>query len=318
MNGCEKVISAFLDEPVTNIRIISEGHINKTFLAGGRNGYILQCLNPELYRDHVCELLDNYDKYRRACDEKSCAPHPWICPEWLTDRDGQRLHTDDKGDIWRMYRYIPSDDPNDKISPATVYEIGRGLGRLHAILKDCKGIRTVPTMAHLHDLKYHYDRYCGKRELKQNRIAELDRAIDRGIRDMMDVTVARDNIIHGDAKCSNMVFKDGIVVGFIDLDTLMEGSVFYDIADAARSCAVDEKGLCDRRKIGELLAGYEDGAKTSLEDGATALTVKHVARSRFILGIRYYTDYLFGEHYFAEDVPGRTLKRAKELLLTSA
>ena len=312
MNDCEKAFSAFLDERIADIRKISEGHINRTYLVN--ESYVLQCLNSDLYKDHVRILSDNYDIYSNACREKSFDRHIWKCPEWLTGRNGSRFYTDENGSIWRMYRYIPSDLPDDHKYPVSIYEMGRGIGKLHFILKDCTGIKAVPSTAHIHDIQFHYDKYILQNDPKQERIADLDRAIEDGIHDMLAVTSPQDNIIHGDAKCGNMIFQNGEVVGFIDLDTLMEGSVFEDIADCARTMAVDERGRCDMRLVEELLGGYEDGAKTPLVCGAAKLTAKYVSRSRFTLGIRYYTDYLSGEHYFAEERPGQSLARAKELL----
>ena len=122
-------------------------------------------------------------------------------------------------------------------------------------------------------------------------------------------------MIHGDAKPDNMIFREGKVVGFIDLDTMMPGSVFNDIADGMRYCCETEDHVFIPAKAGSLITGYCDGADAEITEDATGLIGHTYYRNRFMLGLRYYTDYLAGGTYFGCADPGATLAKASALLL---
>ena len=127
----------------------------------------------------------------------------------------------------------------------------------------------------------------------------------------MSVSVPCGYLIHGDAKRGNMICRDGRVAGFIDLDTLMPGSVFDDIADCIRSC--DSRNDADPMMIVHFIHGYEEGADTMFTPDAIALIGQNTVKHRFMLGLRYYTDYLSGNVYFKEEYPGQNLARARQL-----
>ena len=306
------MIKSYIDTPATDISLIGSGHINETYLVTAGGQYILQKMNASLYGRQRSVLRHNYLEYRRAVTR---AGEDWLAPEWLTDRKGHFFHVDENGDLWRMYEYIPSDRPlESKSSDMNIYEIGRGLGTLHRILRGCDDIRVVETTAHLHDLRYHYDRYLEASETDVARDAELDELIDLNIEYLLSLSVPRSYIIHGDAKVSNMIISDGKVRGFIDLDTIMPGSIFDDLADCARSCCLDREGHFDADKVVHLHRGYEEGYDAIFTPDAIDLLGRCLVRNRFMLGIRYYTDYLTGGNYFGRDRSGQNLERAREQL----
>ena len=63
-----QLISAFIIEKNIEIKKLSGGHINRSFLIKGENSYVLQSLNKDLYGNHLDVLTDNYISYRKACD----------------------------------------------------------------------------------------------------------------------------------------------------------------------------------------------------------------------------------------------------------
>jgi Ser/Thr protein kinase RdoA (MazF antagonist) len=183
---------------------------------------------------------------------------------------------------------------------------------MHRILQECpkdgikgmKGIKGV--FGHLHDLDHYYREYRMQDSSRHPRDRELDACISSRYEYFSDITVPGRNIIHGDAKLGNMIFRNGKTVGFIDLDTIMEGSCFDDIADCMRSCRVENDG----EKIWEFLVGYEEGANISFTEDAVDLVLRNYHKNRFMLGMRYYTDYLAGNVYFRESYPGESLEKA--------
>ncbi len=296
---------------VTDIRPLGNGHINVSFLVTSDTGsYVLQCLNNALYADHLAELEGNYLQYHSACERAGVRTGAWICPEWLKSRSGQFFHKDPDGKIWRLYRYIPGDTS----SPAEPFEAGEGLGRLHKILRRCDKTGVRPVLPGLHDLKSYYDKYLAVCD-GTRQVPELDRVISDNIEKMLDISVPADTIIHGDAKISNMIMRDGQVIGFIDLDTMMPGSPIDDLADCIRSCCIRDNGKIDTDMACRLLDGYETGAETELMPDMRSLALMNVQKNRFMLGLRYYTDHLTGKRYFTESYPGQNLQKARLLLL---
>lgn len=319
MNGNKNdVINAYLNEEVTAVSELSGGHINGSYLVKGDGKYVLQCLNEGLYEGRQDILIKNYESYRRGCieaGEDNMVPWSWEYPEWLKDGNGDYFHRDREGRLWRMYRYIPSDDPT-KREPLDHYKIGKGLGRLHYILKKCRGIKGVDTTRHLHDLSYYYKEYHKQDTSGMDRFALIDEEIEKGYVYFMDLFVPGGNIIHGDAKVSNMITRDGEVVGFVDLDTLMEGASFDDLADCARSCCLDESGEIDQHSLVKLIHGYEEGSDVPLAADAIELVGRNTVKNLFMLGVRYYTDYLAGGKYFREEYKGQNLEKARSLFET--
>lgn len=309
----EKTVGAYTDENISKIEPLPGGHINMTFLVTGRGRYILQLLNPQLFAGYTDILEHNYLQYKSACEQNT--DKPWFCPKWIKNRDGRYIYEDENGLIWRMYWYISSDADHGLKQMPDVYEIGRGLGRLHKILRSCDDIRSIETTKYLHDLNYFYRKYREQSSSEMPRIRELDQFIETYIDNMLEVIVPPGAVIHGDAKVSNMIIKDGKAAGFIDLDTLMPGSSFNDFSDCARSCCLDENYRVDPQKAFELLRGYQDGAQMQYAEDAIKLQFKSIISNRFTLGLRYYIDYLSQEGYFGIEDPKKELEKAVHLIM---
>ena len=306
----KEAIAAYTGEEISEIYSLDGGHINKSLLVTGDERYVLQRMNQGLYADQLGNLEHNYIQYRTACENRDEDIGEWYCPEWMRDGEGEFFHRDSYGNIWRMYRYIPADDPAVAVKKVSAYAIGLGLGNLHRILEGCDDIRNITTTEHIHDLWYHYRKYLELEDIKEGRDQRLDELIKLNAEGLMNIHVPGGNIIHGDAKAANMVFRDGRIVGFVDLDTVKRGSRFDDLADCMRStCIVD--GRFDPDKVALFAGGYCDGADTDFTSGALGLLGSNLVRNRFMLGLRYYTDHLSQEGYFAEEHPGQSLEKAR-------
>lgn len=47
----ESAVKAYIKDPTWEARILSGGHINRTYLVDVWDSYVLQCINPDLYPD---------------------------------------------------------------------------------------------------------------------------------------------------------------------------------------------------------------------------------------------------------------------------
>ena len=279
----ERIIKSFVDELIRDVHELKGGHINRSYLVTGQEQYVLQCLNIKLYNECLEIMADNYSRYKKACIESERDIGKWICPEWIKDRNsGDYFHKGPDGNIWRMYRYIRSDISFFKPYQYNTFAVGAGLGKLHRILKRCDGIRACNVNRRIYDLSFHFRKYKDQRDSEMERVEKLDHIISVNIDKMLDVFAPAESVIHGDAKTGNMIFHDGEIAGFIDLDTIMPGSVYNDMADCVRSCCIDETGKPDPQKLVLFCRGYEKGSDTELTDHETELLVKMTDRNRFM------------------------------------
>ena len=125
---------------------------------------------------------------------------------------------------------------------------------------------------------------------------------------------------HNDTKLNNVLLdaKTRKALCVIDLDTVMPGSSLYDFGDSIRfgaaTAAEDEKDLSkmemslDRFRVftrGYVCAcpGLTAKELELLPMGAKTMTME--------CGVRFLTDYLDGDHYFAVHRDGQNLDRAR-------
>ena len=127
-------------------------------------------------------------------------------------------------------------------------------------------------------------------------------------------------VTHNDTKINNVLMDEvtGKALCVIDLDTVMPGSSLYDFGDSIRfgaaTAAEDEKDLSkmemslDRFRVftrGYVRAcpGLTAKELELLPMGAKTMTME--------CGVRFLTDYLDGDHYFAVHRDGQNLDRAR-------
>ena len=241
-----------------------------------------------------------------------------------------------------MYSYIDGDIICAPPKIEQLFFLGQGLKKLHILLQKIND-KPKPVYPHLHDLMYYYDMYCKVKDDDKYICTEyLDPAIENiisaDIDKMLKISVDKTSVVHGDTKLANILFKDGKVTGFIDFDTLMNGSSIEDVADCIRSCCIDN-GLLNTDKANELVKGYLDtcddfNEPNNMQDTQNLQNqfnttgkqnINNIIRNDikqlpdvfnkicFELGLRYYTDAISKNKCFKEKYPGYHLERARSL-----
>lgn len=330
----QSICCSFLNEDPVSAETLEEGHINDTYLVKtGSRKYVLQRLQRKMPPER---LINNYKLYAPVFEA-----HGFLYPKWLRDEAGEYFHTDGKGDRWRMYPYIEGEVLHAPLTREQLLACGQGLARVHRLLSELSG---TPQAVYpiLHDIDYYYE--CYRELLKSGDIIEENRdpsveaqlaerigpflsrradcsegAREEGTALKENITPADDiAIIHGDAKLSNMLFRNGQVVGMLDLDTVMAGSVTEELADCIRSCC-ESRGSFDREAAEFLAEGYRRGETADvLAEGYQTGAASHLPQAfnkiHLELALRYYTDAISKEKHFKEKYPGYRLTRVRELL----
>ena len=304
----EDICNRFLSDKVLVINPLSSGHINDTYIVKTKESdYVLQRIQEGM---SIAHLEHNYTLYSEVLDRDNL-----LYPKWMKTMDGNYYYIDEEEYAWRMYPYIECDRISTPLSKEMLYAYGEGLAKLHSALQKITE-EPVPIYQHLHDTHFYYQKY--KKLIISDKFSESlrDMQIEKQLEQLSELYLfpekERQSVIHADTKLSNVIFKDGRVIGFIDFDTIMQGSVTLDIADAIRSCI--QNGKKEMHAVDSLVDGYISLCDTSRAEDVKNNLWHDFNRINFELALRYYIDAISGENYFKDREPAYKVERAKALL----
>ncbi len=309
------------------------GHIHRNLLVtctGGR--YVVQRVNRRIFSD-IAGLQENGRRVTRHLADKS-----WVVARQIPTRGGRLWHADGAGAAWRAFEYLEGTEQRSLATGAAdAFEAARIFGTFLADMEDLPAPALTATIPRFHDLPH--------------RMRALEEAVARDARHRVD-TVATETqqaralatrierlldpiigslprrIVHNDAKMSNVRFVPATrsAVTVIDLDTVMSGTVLHDVGELVRTATThapedaDEPGSVDfdLDLLEAVASGYLAGAGGLLgNDERDAL---HLAGPWLAVenGVRFLTDHLDGDHYFAIARPGQNIDRCRTQLTLTA
>ena len=326
----EQVLQQFcLDGTPVSCEPFGNGHINRTFRVTCSSGrvYTLQRINRVAFR-HPEELIENIDAVSRFIAKKNTGLEMIrLC----TARGGRKYAVDAQGEFWRAYDYISGGlsleaprDCND------FYQAAVAFGKFQQALADFPAATLHETIPRFHDTE---DRLCQLRasveadacgrvreagpelafiSAREQELGTLCRMLRSGALPL--------RVTHNDTKLNNVLLdaKTRKALCVIDLDTVMPGSSLYDFGDSIRfgaaTAAEDERDLSRMEMSLERFRIFTRGYVRScpgltqkelelLPLGAKTMTME--------CGVRFLTDYLDGDHYFAVHRDGQNLDRAR-------
>ena len=325
------ILSAFpTDGAAVSCERYGCGHINETYLAVTERGhrYILQKINDHVFPD-VPALMENIAAVtsflkKQATDERSVLT-------LLPTLTGGTCHREPDGGWWRLYEFV-----EDSIclqapeTPADFYESAVAFGSFQQQLASFPAGSLHETIRNFHNTS---DRMRIFRETLGRDPLGRAAAVQKEI----DFVLAREEeagaliraqkagelplrVTHNDTKLNNVMLdsKTRKALCVIDLDTVMPGLSLYDFGDSIRfgaaTAAEDERDL-DRMSVStELYRIYTRGfvaACPSLTKAERRLLPMGAKLMTFECGVRFLTDYLDGDHYFAIHREGHNLDRAR-------
>jgi len=306
-----------------------DGHINFTYLVetDSRRRYILQKINENTFRD-VAGLMDNITRVTEHQHRLSSDPRAALT--LIPTHDGKSYIHDETG-AWRIYDFI--EDSLCLRLPETdedFYQSAIGFGVFQQQMKDFPAETLHETIPNFHNTP---DRYRIFKETlardPMGRAKEVAEEIEFFLareEEMATLQKLRDSgelplrVTHNDTKLNNVLLdrKTRKALCVIDLDTVMPGLSVYDFGDSIRFGAAtaleDEKDLSkmtmslDRYRIfteGYLKAcpGLTAAELEYMPMGAKTMTLEN--------GLRFLTDHIDGDHYFAIHRPGHNLDRSR-------
>lgn len=319
-----------LDSPAVSAEIFGNGVINKTYCVTAESGkrYILQQLSTAAFKD-IPALMKNIEMITdflaaRAGEEPSMVIFP------VRTLDGATYMQ--KGEEY--YRVTPFAEGTIALdapeTPDDLYQAARGFGGFVNSLRDFPADDLTETIPNFHNTK---DRYRIFHEaLDANLSGRADQAQEE-----IDFLLAREEemsmlhnlreagelparVTHNDTKLNNVLLdaETRTPKYVIDLDTVMPGLAAYDYGDSVRfgaATAAEDEPDTSKMDIDldlyrvftkgylEACQGLTDREIELLPLGAKTITVE--------LAMRFLTDYLNGDTYFATKYPEHNLVRTR-------
>lgn len=315
----------FTGAEIISIQNYGSGLINDTFLvicySAEYPRFILQRINQEVFPKPEW-VMENIQKLIRHFQNPTPCRQQLTLPEIISTHNSCLFLVDSQQQYWRALSFIDNSTTLENISQISDAEqVGSALGEFH-----CRVANLV--VANLHDTlpgfhitpqyleNYHQTKPANKKNPDirfcqqfigrfQNQAHVLEKAKQQGL--------LADRVIHGDPKLNNLLFSttDKKIFSIIDLDTVKPGLVHYDIGDCLRSCCQTDNPVHFDLDICELiLKHYLIQTKQFFTEHDYDYLYPAIELLPFELGLRFFTDYLQGNHYFKTSHPEQNLQRA--------
>lgn len=316
----QPVLSNFEVEP------IKSGHINQTFLVyNGENQFLLQKLNTTVFKNMEA-IMQNMQAVSDHLQQKNY-PHKILSPLSFKNKetlfDGQ----------WRLFPFFKRTQTFEKVQSAEQpFAAAQFLSEFHFYLRDFVSDKIQDSIPGFLDFKSRSEQFdSALKSAAEDRIKQAAKEIEyihsqRSILDKWNGIHAKlpKRLIHADPKISNFLFDQDSteeIVALIDWDTLMNGTILYDFGDMVRSYTNLREE--DDPEIGgnfslENYKALKKGFLFHLEDTLTPQEINHLDLAGkaviYVQALRFLSDYLQGDKYYAVRYPNQNLNRTKNQL----
>jgi len=330
MDKLNTIIKEFkFDGNLNNIKENNQGNINSTYmLTGNDKKYLIQKINSYVFKEPYLvmkniELVTSH--ITKKLEEANDSKHKTLKLIKTLKERAMYTYTNMQGEkeYYRAYEYIDNclsyntvKESNNPIE--TAYNAGKCLGFFHKLLDDFPTNLLADTIPNFHntpnrykDLLLSIQNKITKRAYNHpEEIVDLLSKIDEYsiIWEYLDRGSIPLRVTHNDTKLNNVLIDEETneAIAMIDLDTVMPGSILFDIGDGIRSvCANSFEDETDKSKIYldmDLTKAYLKGYIEEMADYLTKEEVNYIATSigtlTYELTIRFLTDYINGDTYF--------------------
>jgi Ser/Thr protein kinase RdoA (MazF antagonist) len=327
-----------INDPVIGVERIGSGHINDSWLVSttpdSATNFVLQRINHHIFRD-VESLTNNILKVTRHLQQQLLCKAAHLgyfrVLKLIPTRSGAYYKLDPQGNYWRLYEHVRGSRSYDIVENTDLaYEGGKAFGIFQFLTSGIDATGLHETIANFHNIAMRFaafretvkrdpeNRADGVRDeiaFAEERAQEMHTILRLGETGMIPLRVT-----HNDTKFNNILFDDtNRAICIVDLDTVMPGYSLYDFGDAIRTGtntgAEDE---ADLEKVGIDLQLFDAYTRGYLEVTSMLLTpaeTDHLVHSAifmtFIIGLRFLTDHIDGDHYYRTRFPGHNLQRAR-------
>lgn len=328
MKAYKNVLDAFsLEGTIQEICPYGEGHINQTFLVTtSTKRYILQVMNTHVFSDPD-SLMKNICYVTKHLESKGIETLHVV----FTKRNEPFLKLEDNT-CYRIYDFIENTVTFQKATDPQVFcNSGYAFGEFQNYLKEFDASVLTETIPNFHNTPIRVRNFlealskdvvsrAKECEKEIQFVLERKDTLNLVVEGLQDGSIPL-RVTHNDTKLNNILMDaDSLKArAVIDLDTIMPGSMLYDFGDSIRfgasTAAEDEKNLELVHFDRSLFEAYTRGYYAAVADSITPKEVELLPYSAYLLtmecGIRFLTDYLMGDVYFATKYKEHNLIRCR-------
>ena len=326
MKEFKAIVEKFaIEGEIQSIAPYGEGHINLTLLVTtDKKRYIMQKMNPNVFPDAE-GLMNNICGVTKHLQERGIETLVVV-----PTVDGQPYLRGEVG--YRIYDFIENTVTYQKVTDKEVFKnSGAAFGEFQNYLAEYDASTLVEVIKRFHDTPNRFanfkaaleaDAFGRAKDCKPEIDFVLSHADTYGtvMAGLADGTIPL-RVTHNDTKLNNILMDadTGKARAVIDLDTIMPGSMLFDFGDSIRfgasTAAEDEQDLSKVHFDIELFRAYAEGYCGAVKDSITAREAELLPYGSYLMtiecGMRFLTDYLSGDTYFATKYEGHNLVRAR-------
>ena len=314
-----------LEGKVLEICPYGEGHINLTLLVTtDKKRYILQKMNTRVFPDSdgLMRNIVGVTEHLKARGIETLSVVP--------TKDGKSYIKGDE--CYRVYDFIENTITYQTASDINVFRnSGKAFGEFQNYLAEFDASKLTEIIKRFHDTPNRFANF--KEALAKdafNRAKDCKEEIDFILSHENTYSIAMDGlkdgslplrVTHNDTKLNNILMDDksGEARAVIDLDTIMPGSMLFDFGDSIRvgasTAPEDEKDVSKVNFDINLFKAYAEGYCGAVKNSITKREAELLPYGSYLMtiecGMRFLTDYLSGDTYFATKYEGHNLVRCR-------
>lgn len=314
----------------STVRQVGNGLIHISYhCTGGSTGVLLQRLNhhvfprPQDITDNILLVLDHLRRIEQS---------DLVIPELIRSTADHWTELDPEGNTWRAYAFIPGTVTYaGPVGEEVGFHAARAFGVFGKWLRRVPETQVIEVLPDFHNTPVRFAAF--QDGVQQDPLAractakkEIEYLTDQArtaskLTELIRLVPSARSVCHNDAKVPNLLMDVATnrPKAVVDLDTLMPGTVLYDLGDLVRTaCSTIAENSSFLKDLSfqsnvyrAIKQGFQEGLGDSLSPQEAELLDWAGPVITYEQALRFATDYLLGDRYYPTKSPDENLIRTQ-------